>query len=125
MRGPSSERAEALPPGAQATLQQKAMQLVGGPNSTPLVPGRGAVGGIFLSGRADVMLGYCSSGQAVMRGIVNLTNVPLPPLLTVGPAYGVIVLIDQPLAARFALFVLPEQGQTILRQYGFDSIGLP
>jgi ABC-type molybdate transport system substrate-binding protein len=52
-------------------------------------------------------------------------NTPLPPSLTVGPAYGLIVLSDQPLAARFALFVLSEQGQAILRQHGLDPIGLP
>jgi molybdate transport system substrate-binding protein len=118
-------RAETLHTGAQAILQDKAMQLVGGPNSTPLVPGRAAVQGIFLANRADVMLGYCSSGQAVMREMPDLTNVPLPPSLTVGPAYGLIVLSDHPLAARFALFVLSEQGQAILRQYGFDPVGLP
>jgi molybdate transport system substrate-binding protein len=118
-------RAEAVHPGAQAVLQAKAMKLVGGPNSTPLVPGRGAVQGIFLVNRADVMLGYCSSSVPVMREIQGLVNVPLPPSLTVGPAYGLIVLTDQPLAARFALFVLSEQGQKILQQYGFDPIGLP
>jgi molybdate transport system substrate-binding protein len=118
-------RAEAVHPGAQAILQRKAMQLVGGPNSKPLVPGRGAIQGIFLANRANVMLGYCSSGQAVMREMPRLTNVALPPSLTVGPAYGLIVLSDRPLAARFALFVLSEQGQEILRKYGFDPIGLP
>jgi len=118
-------RAEAVHPGAQAILQRKAKQLVGGPNSKPLIPGRGAVQGIFLAGRADVMLGYCSSGQAVMREIPGLTNVPLPPSLTVGPAYGLIVLTDHPLAARFALFVMSEQGQVILRKYGFDPVALP
>jgi molybdate transport system substrate-binding protein len=118
-------RAEAVHPGAQAILQRKAMQLVGGPNSKPLVPGQGAVQGIFLANRADVMLGYCSSGLAVTRDIPGLTNVPLPTSLTVGPAYGLIVLSDRPLAARFALFVLSEQGQAILRQYGFDPVGLP
>jgi ABC-type molybdate transport system substrate-binding protein len=60
-----------------------------------------------------------------MQEIPGLTNVPLPPSLTVGPAYGLIVLSDHPLAARFALFVLSQQGQAILRQYGFDPIGLP
>src|SRR5580704_4110437 len=44
-------RAEALHPGAQAILQAKALKLVGGPNSTPLVPGHGAVQGIFLANR--------------------------------------------------------------------------
>jgi hypothetical protein len=106
-------------------LQQKAMQLVGGPNSTPLVPGRGAVQGIFLADRADVMLGYCNSSGPVMREISGLANISLPLSLTVGPAYGLIVLSDHPLAARFALFVLSEQGQAILRQRGFDPAGLP
>jgi ABC-type molybdate transport system substrate-binding protein len=71
------------------------------------------------------MLGYCSSAEAVMREIEGLANIPLPPSLTVGPAYGLIVLTDHPQAARFALFVLSEQGQTILHQHGFDPIGLP
>ena len=110
-------RAEAVHPGAQAILQAKAMKLVGGPNSTPLVPGRDAVQGIFLADKADVMLGYCSSSEPVMRKISGLVNTPLPPSLTVGPAYGLIVLSDQPLAARFALFVLSE--------HGLDPIGLP
>jgi molybdate transport system substrate-binding protein len=118
-------RAEAAHPGARAILEHKAMQLVGGPTSEPIVPGRGAVQGIFLANRADVMLGYCSSAQAVTRELPELTSVTLPPSLTVGPAYGLIVLSDHPLAARFALFVLSEQGQAILRQYGFDPIGLP
>jgi molybdate transport system substrate-binding protein len=118
-------RAEAVHPGAEAMLQAKAMKLVGGPNSVPLVAGRGAVQGIFLADRADVMLGYCSSSAPVMREIPGLVNVPLPPSLTVGPAYGLIVLSDQPLATRFALFVLSEQGQEVLRQHGFDPIALP
>jgi molybdate transport system substrate-binding protein len=118
-------RAEAVHPGAQALLQQKAMQLVGGPTSKPLVAGRGAVEGIFLANRADVMLGYCSSSGPVMREIDGLANVPLPSSLTVGPAYGLIVLTDHPLAARFASFVLSEKGQTILQRHGFDPIALP
>ena len=118
-------RAEAVHPGAQAILQAKAMKLVGGPNSTPPVPGRGAVQGIFLADRADVMLGYCNSSGPVMREIAGLVNVALPPSLMVGPAYGLIVLSDQPLAARFALFVLSERGQAILGAHGFDPIGLP
>jgi molybdate transport system substrate-binding protein len=118
-------RAEAVHPGAQAILQAKAMKLVGGPNTPPMVPGHGAVEGIFLANRADVMLGYCSGSAPLMRAVPGLTSVPLPPSLDVGPAYGLIVLSDNPLAARFALFVMSEQGQAILRQHGFDPIGWP
>ena len=71
------------------------------------------------------MLGYCSSSAPVMREIPGLVNVPLSPSLTGEPAYGLIVLSDQPLAAHFALFVLSAQGQEILRQHGFDPIALP
>ncbi|MGD0429665.1 MAG: substrate-binding domain-containing protein [Acetobacteraceae bacterium] len=117
-------RAEAVHPGAQAMLEAKALQLFGGPNTPPLVPGHGAAQGIFLTDRADVMLSYCSGIGPVVRDIPGLTSVRLPPALTVGPAYGLIVLSDDPLAARFALFVLSEQGQAILLQHGFDPIGL-
>jgi ABC-type molybdate transport system substrate-binding protein len=117
-------RAEAIRPGAQAVLRQKALTLVGGPDSKPLVPGRGAVQGIFLSHAADMMLGYCSSAEAVLRELPDLVNVALPPALTVGPAYGLVVLSDHRLAARFALFVLSEQGQAVLARHGFDPIGI-
>lgn len=117
-------RAEAVHPGAQAILQAKALKLVGGPNTPPLVPGHGAVQGVFLADRADLMLGYCSSSEPVMREIPGLTNVELPAALTVEPAYGMVVLSDNPLAARFALFVMSEQGQAILQHYGFVPVGL-
>jgi molybdate transport system substrate-binding protein len=117
-------RAEAVHPGAQAILQAKAQQLFGGPNTQPLVPGHGAAQGIFLADRADVMLGYCSGADAIKRDIPDLTSAPLPAALTVGPAYGLIVLSDHLLAARFALFVMSERGQAILLEHGFDPIGL-
>jgi molybdate transport system substrate-binding protein len=117
-------RAEAIHPGAQAALQAKALKLVGGLDTPPLVAGRGAVQGVFLADRADIMLGYCSGSQPVMREIPGLVSVALPPALTVGPAYGMVVLSDDTLAARFALFVMSEQGQAILQRHGFDPVGV-
>jgi molybdate transport system substrate-binding protein len=117
-------RAEAVHPGAQAILQAKAMKLVGGANTVPLVAGHGAVQGVFLSDRADVMLGYCSGSAPVMRDVPGLVSVPLPPALSVGPAYGMIVLTDHPLAPGFALFIMSEQGQAILQRHGFDPVGV-
>jgi molybdate transport system substrate-binding protein len=117
-------RADGVHPGARAILEAKALKLVGGPNTPPLVPGHGAVQGVFLANRADVMLGYCSGSEQVMQEIPGLINVALPPALTVGPAYGLIVLSDHLLATRFALFIMSEDGQKILRRHGFDPIGL-
>jgi len=106
-------------------LQAKAMTLVGGPNSQPLVPGRGAVQGIFLTDKADIMLGYCSSAGPVIRELPGLMSISLPPALTVGPSYGLVVLTRHKHAESFALFVLSQQGQRILLHHGFDPIGLP
>jgi molybdate transport system substrate-binding protein len=117
-------RADAVHPGARAIFEAKALQLVGGPNTPPLVPGRGAVQGIFLTNRADVMLGYCSGTGPVMRDVPGLASVMLPQALTVGPAYGMIVLSDHPLAAQYGLFVLSKRGQAILAKHGFDPVGL-
>ncbi len=115
-------KAEKLHPGAEATLQAKAMKLVGGPDSKLLVPGHGAVAGVFLAGKADAMLGYCSGSASVMKEVPGLVSVPVPPALSVGPAYGMIVLSDSPLAARFALFIMSEPGQAILARQGFDPV---
>lgn len=118
-------RAEALHPGAKAALEAKALKLVGGPDSKPLVAGQGQVQGVFLTHAADMMLGYCSGAAGIKREVPGLDSVPLPPELTVGPAYGMIVLTDHPLASRFALFVMSEKGQAILASHGFLPVALP
>lgn len=118
-------RADQVHPGAKATLEGKAQQLVGGPGMTPLVPGQGPSEGVFLSGRADVMLGYCSGTETVRRAVPDLAAVPLPPELEVGPEYGLTVLSASPAAARFALFVMSESGQAILARHRLIPVTLP
>lgn len=118
-------RADALHPGATATLDAKALKLVGGPTSKPFVPGHGQVQGVFLADKADMMLGYCSSAAAVLQDVPGLVSVPLPADLTVQPAYGVVVLTDHELAERFAVFIMSEKGQAILAKYGFVPVALP
>jgi ABC-type molybdate transport system substrate-binding protein len=117
-------RAETVHPGARAILEAKALKLVGGPDTKLLVPGHGAVAGVFLADRADIMLGYCSGSTSVMKEVPGLVSVTVPASLSVGPAYGMVVLSDKLLAARFALFVMSEQGQAILQRFGFDPVGL-
>jgi len=117
-------RAEALHSGARAALEGKALKLVGGADTKPLVPGHGQVQGVFLADKADIMLGYCSGSADVMHDVPGLASVPLPADLTVGPAYGMVVLTDNPLADRFAVFVMSQHGQAILGQAGFDPVAL-
>ena len=79
---------------------------------------------MFLTDRADVMLGYCSSAQVVIHAVPDLVSVPLPPDLSVGPAYGMVLLDTRPVTLRFATFVMSETGQLILRRHGFDPVAL-
>ncbi|MEJ0020632.1 MAG: substrate-binding domain-containing protein [Acetobacteraceae bacterium] len=118
-------RADAVRPGARAILEAKALKLVGGGAATPLlVPGKGAVEGVFLADRADAMLGYCSSSFPVAAAMPGLTVVALPPDLSVGPSYGMVLLNGQPLTLRFAVFVMSEAGQAVLRTHGLDPVAL-
>ena len=71
-------RAEAVHPGAKAALEAKALTLVGGPQSVPLVPGKGQVQGVFLADKADMMLGYCSGSEAVIQDVAGLVSTVLP-----------------------------------------------
>jgi molybdate transport system substrate-binding protein len=118
-------RADVVHPGARAALEAKALKLVGGGDRTPLlVPGKGPVEGVFLADRADAMIGYCSSARPVARSVPGLAIVPLPPELTVGPAYGMVLLNSRPLTLRFAVFVMSEAGQAVLSAHGFDPVAL-
>jgi molybdate transport system substrate-binding protein len=116
-------RADALKPGARATLAAKAKKLVGGGEKTPpLVPGKGAVEGIFLSDQADVMLIYCSAVPALQSEIPSLTSINLPATLTVEAADGMVILDSKPVALRFVAFVMSEEGQATLRSHGLEPV---
>jgi molybdate transport system substrate-binding protein len=116
-------RADALKPGARETLEAKAKKLVGGGEKTPpLVPGKGAVEGIFLSDQADVMFIYCSAVPALQKEMPSLTAMKVPPALTVEPADGLVILDSKPVALRFVAFVMSEEGQAILRNHGFEPV---
>jgi molybdate transport system substrate-binding protein len=118
-------RADAVRAGAGAILEAKAQKLFGGGAATPLpVAGKGAVEGIFLADRADVVLTYCSGADAVTKEVPNLAIVPLPPFLSVGPAYGTVLLNAKPVTLRFSVFVMSEAGQAILKAHGFDPVAL-
>src|SRR5262245_6142002 len=117
-------RAEALRAGARAALEAKALKLYGGGAKTPLpIPGKGAVEGIFLADRADVALSYCSGAPAVVREVPGLAAVPLPPELSVGPAYGMVLLNTRPVTARFTAFIMSAGGQAVLKEHGLDPAG--
>ncbi len=113
------ERADAVHPGAKATLEAKALRLFGGP--TAMVPTNGHTpgGAVLLQDRADAVVYYCSSAPEIVKEVPGAISLPLPPALAVQPVNGMLVSVDNPAAMHLALFMLSDAGQAILRKHNF------
>jgi molybdate transport system substrate-binding protein len=120
------EKSEVLRPGSFATLDAKALQLTGGPDSEKAPEGRNTYGWVMEQDRADLFLTYCTNAVLAQREVPALQIVSLPEELAVGADYGLIVRGDAPAEAwRLALFILAPEGQGMLADYGFASGALP
>jgi molybdenum ABC transporter molybdate-binding protein len=114
-------KADALQPGAFATLTAKARQLVGGPQSPPPPADRSAYAELVTTGAADVFVTYCTNAALASREVPGLHWVKLPKTLDVAADYGLAVRRDAPPSARaFADYVLSADGRRQLVDYGFD-----
>lgn len=114
-------KAEALQPGARAALEQKALQLVGGPTSAPTPPGRSAYGWHMQEGNADIFLAYCTGAAEAKQQVPDLTIVALPAELAVGADYGLAVMRGAaPAAQQLADFILSPAGQEMMGGFGFS-----
>jgi molybdate transport system substrate-binding protein len=115
-------KADAVRPGSRAVLEAKAQQLMGGPNSTAPPNGMDLFAWHLREGHADVFLAYCSAASVVTKDLPGGTVVNLPPELSTGADYGLTLLpTNNPNAAKFALFLLSQDGQKIFAQNGFDA----
>jgi molybdenum ABC transporter molybdate-binding protein len=113
-------RADALRPGAYATLIAKAKQLTGAPQSPAPPKDRNVYGMLVANGEADVFLTYCTNAQQAIAEVPTLVSVRLPENLRVGARYGLAVRRDAPPAARaLAEYLVSAQGQARLATYGF------
>jgi molybdate transport system substrate-binding protein len=112
------DKAEALRPGAKATLSGKALMLLVGANAVTPQPGHSLSATIFLGNHADAILSYCSSVMATVKELPNLAVTQVPYGLEVNPVYGFAILSKRPEVAQLALFILSEQGQKILAEAG-------
>lgn len=114
-------RADALHPGAYATLSAKARQLTGGPQSPAPPSDRSVYAMLVTEGDADVFLTYCTNARAATTEAPSLRSVPQPSSLRVGALYGVALRRDLPKeAAAFVALLLSPEGQRLLATYGFD-----
>lgn len=120
------ERAEALRPGSFASLDKKALQLTGGPDSAKPPAGRNPYAWVMDEKRADIFLTYCTNAVLAQRESPQLQVLDIPASLAVGADYGLIVRAGAgPEAWRLALFILSPQGQEILADYGFAAAARP
>jgi molybdate transport system substrate-binding protein len=62
-------KAEAIKSGARAALENKALQLTGGPSSPQPPPGRTIYGALVAQGAADIFLTYCTKHWSRRRKI--------------------------------------------------------
>jgi len=116
-------KADALHPGAKATLEAKAQQLIGGPQSPPVPAGRNPVAWHISEGHAALFLAYCSAGTSAQKQLPGLSVVRMPPSLDIEADYGMAILTGdsagKAAAEGFARFILSPEAQAVLVKYGF------
>lgn len=115
-------KADALRPGAYATLDRKALQLTGGPTSPKAPAGRGTYAWVMDQGQADVFLTYCTNAVAAQREVPRLKIVAVPVALQVGADYGLSVRRGaHPAAQAFADALLAPAAQAVFARHGFGA----
>ena len=115
-------KAEKLRPGAYGKLSEKALTLIGGPDSPQPPPNRTVYGMLLEEGKADLFMTYCTNARQARAENSALRIVEVPAPLAVGADYGLTVLKGaRPQAERFAQFILSRPGQDILAKHGFAT----
>ncbi|MBV4368923.1 substrate-binding domain-containing protein [Erwiniaceae bacterium CMYE1] len=99
-----------------AALKQRALQLVGGPQSLPVPAGEVAAGWLLNNNRADIFIGY-QSYAARINPLPGITVMAIPAPFKIRASYG--LAICQPAARPLAEFLLSAQAQEILQKKGF------
>ncbi len=116
-------KAEDVRLGSRLRLEQKALQLTGGPNSLQPPAGTSVYAYAIQQRVADVFLTYCTNARAAVDAMHGGSVVSLPPSLNVGADYGLTALnaAQAEKALKLVLFILSPDGQQILARYGFSA----
>ncbi len=115
------EKADAIVPGAAATLEAKRDELVANPNA-PTVPSGANATVYFLdtTRTVDAFITYVTGAVQARAIDPALQIVYLPPELLVPAPYGLTVLNGASSnGQQFAQYILSPQGQQVLASYGF------
>lgn len=116
------KRADALQPGAYATLDGKAQKLTGAADSPRPPEGKAFYAWAMDTDQADIFLTYCTNAMAAQKDVPRLQVVTLPPALQVGASYGLTVRkTASPQAQAFARALLEPAAQQVFAGYGFGQ----
>lgn len=110
-------------PGSRARLEQKALQLTGGPKSVQPPAGTSVYAYAIQQHLPDLFLTYCTTSRVAVGTIPGGTTVPLPPSLSVGADYGLTALnaAQAEKSLKLVLFILSPDGQQIPARHGFSA----
>ena len=110
-------KADARQPGLYAILDAKALKLSGTANLAPdsTLPYIAA----FEQDKADAYIMYCTNAVLTTNALPHLGVLHIPDELNVRSAYGIAARQGSVEGERLLRFVLGEQAQDILRNYGF------
>ncbi len=116
------KKADAIQPGAYATLDAKALKLTGAADSPRPPEGRSFYAWSMDEGQADVFLTYCTNALAAQKEVPRLKVVALPMELQVGAPYGLTVSkTASPQAQDFARAMREPAAQQVFARFGFGS----
>jgi molybdate transport system substrate-binding protein len=120
------DRAEAVRPGSGAILKAKAQQIVGGKIEAAAPGPKLSAAQGMVQHHVDLTIGYCSSHETVPDK--SVTQVTVPPALSVPVDYGMTVLtqstdvVRREAADRLALFLMSPEAQKDMVPYGFIPV---
>jgi molybdate transport system substrate-binding protein len=121
------QKADAIVPGATATLVSKRNELVANPNAPPVPAGaNNLVYFLDTTKTVDIFISYITSAAQATALDPTLRIVALPRELVVPAPFGLTVLNGaSPDGRKFAEYILSSPAQRILASYGFTPVCLP
>src|SRR5262249_10952212 len=107
-------KADAIRPGTQAALENKALQLTGSAGSAKPPPGRTVYGWHVAEEHAHIFLTYCTNALAAQKENALQQIINLPDNLAVGADYGLTVISGQSFVGQqFAYFIMSPESNAI------------
>jgi molybdate transport system substrate-binding protein len=108
-------------PGAGKTLRANAERQWAIP-SPAVTAGQSTTAALFQARWIDVAVTYCSTSADLAKSTVDLESIAVPAAFDPKPVFGLALLSNNPAAARFALLLLSQTGQSAIAAAGLIPV---